>query len=74
MKYRLDEALFHKQTKAIKRFLWVEAYWLSLRDDGNLHEVYTEDYRQIDLIAALKDIANHQINFDPNHRNGLYNS
>jgi hypothetical protein len=47
--------------------------YLSPDDYGELDKVYTEDYRQIDLIEALKDIQNHQIRFNPNHRDGIYN-
>jgi hypothetical protein len=73
MKYRLDEGLVNPKTKGLKRFVWIEPYYLSPDDYGELDKVYTEDYRQIDLIEALKDIQNHQIRFNPNHRDGIYN-
>ena len=72
MKYRLDEGLANPKTKGLKRFIWIEPYYLSPDDDGELDEVYTENYRQIDLIEALKDIQNHQIKFDPKHRYDAY--
>jgi hypothetical protein len=73
MKYRLDEDLVNPKNKGLKPFIWIEAYYLSPDDDGELDEVYTENYQQIDLIEALKDIQNHQIKFDPNHRYEAYN-
>jgi hypothetical protein len=74
MKYRLDEDLIKPKSQAVKRFVWIEPYHSVPDDPDGFTEHYTENYRQIDLIAAFKDIANHQINFDPNHREGLYNS
>ena len=70
MKYRLDEPIY--RGKGLKRTVWIEAYYLSPDDAGKLHEIYTENYQQIDLIQVLKDIQNHQIQFDPNHRYYAY--
>lgn len=63
MSYRLDESIFyrnlhgifdHRRVGRIKRFVWVEPVI-----DG----VYTERYRQIDLVATLKLHSQTQENY-----------
>lgn len=73
MKYRLDERLYNRETNGIKRFIWIEPYYPVHDDPEGFTERYTENYQRINLIDCLKDIQNHQITFDPNHRGGLHN-